>query len=251
MGMPELDIQFCLSWANETWSRRWHGSGAGGETLLEQTYSDADDVDHARWLTRAFSDPRYVRVRGRPLFLVYRPWDLPDPERTLATIRTESVMAGLPDPYLVAINAHRPTDDAGRLGFDTSLAFEPRFPAPSGQAGPGPTIHDYAAATTAMRAEPRTYPAHPCVMVGWDNTPRRGRDGIVFTDPGPAQFERHLRDVAASVQDQPRDERLLFLNAWNEWAEGNYLEPDLEHGMARLEAVRRVLLPTAAVALAG
>lgn len=239
-GQP--GFPFCLSWANETWSRRWHGAGSGSETLIEQTYSKADDMAHAHWLSEAFADPRYLRLRQRPLFLVYRPWDLPHPQRTLDTIRSTSVKAGLAEPYIVGINAHRPTEDTRPLGFDCTLDFEPQLSAVPGPQDPGLKIYDYTIATRAMWAQARSYPTHPCVMVSWDNTPRRGADGIVFINATPAAFERHLREAVESVQHRPFEERFVFLNAWNEWAEGNHLEPDLRYGRARLESVRRVVL---------
>jgi hypothetical protein len=88
-------------------------------------------------------------------------------------------------------------------------------------------------------------------MVGWDNTPRRGAEGIVLINATPSVFERHLRHAVERVSDRPFDERLVFLNAWNEWAEGNHLEPDQRHGLARLEAVRRVVLGSAAATRGG
>lgn len=134
LASGEPDFPFCLSWANETWERRWHGSGEATEVLQRQDYSEEDDLAHARWLLRAFADPRYITVDGRPVFLVYRPFDLPDPLRTTDILRKEAVDAGLAEPYLVGINAHQPTRDTRPLGFDITLNFEPQF-----SAVPGPT----------------------------------------------------------------------------------------------------------------
>lgn len=237
----EPGFPFCLSWANETWSRRWHGSGTGGEELQRQTYSEADDLEHARWLLTAFSDARYIRVHDRPLFLVYRPFDLPDARRTTDTLRKECVRHGLAEPYLVGINAHQPTKDTRPLGFDSTLNFEPQLSAVPGPTDAGLKIYDYVIARRSMRAQERDYETHPCIVVSWDNTPRRGEDGIVFINATPENFEHGLREVVESVADRPREERLVFVNAWNEWAEGNHLEPDQRHGLGYLEAVRRVL----------
>lgn len=240
LSSGEPDFPFCLSWANETWSRRWHGSGAPDEVLQEQTYSAEDDVAHARWLIRAFADPRYIRRDGRPVFLVYRPFDLPDARRCTEVLRAESVHAGLPEPYLIGINAHNPTRDTRPLGFDSTLNFEPQLSAVPGPTDAGLKIYDYTIATEAMRGQRRDYPFHPCAMVSWDNTPRRGKDGIVFINSTPDAFERHLGEIAATIEYQPPGERFVFVNAWNEWAEGNHLEPDLRFGRGWLEAVRRV-----------
>ena len=240
-GRP--DLPFCLAWANESWERRWHGSGSSPEVLCEQTYSAEDDREHARWLTGAFADPRYVRVDGRPVFLVYRPHDLPDPRRTLDVLREECGRAGIKAPYAIGINAHRPSADTRPLGFDMTLNFQPQLSAVPGPQDPGLKIYDYPIATAAMRAQPRGYPTHPCVMVSWDNTARRGKDGIVFINATPDTFRDHLADVVAQAPDTPQDQRLVFVNAWNEWAEGNHLEPDLRHGHGWLEALRDVVLP--------
>jgi hypothetical protein len=142
----------------------------------------------------------------------------------------------------VGINAHRPNDDARTLGFDMTLNFQPQLSAVPGPTDPGLKIYDYTTGTTAMRSQPRAHPTMPCVMVSWDNTPRRGREGIVFVNATPAAFGRNLRETVGSVQDRPEQERLVVINAWNEWAEGNYLEPDLRDGTARLEAVREAVL---------
>jgi len=240
LASGEPDFPFCLSWANETWSRRWHGAGAADQILVEQRYSEEDDLAHIRWLQTAFGDPRYIRVGGRPLFLVYRRFDLPDPRRTTVLSRNGCARAGLPEPYLLGINAHNPTKDTRPLGFDSTLNFEPQLSAVPGPTDPGLKIYDYAIATRSMRAQPRHYPTHPCVMVAWDNTSRRGEDGIVFINSRPEAFEQGLRDVVARLPRDESSERLVFLNAWNEWAEGNHLEPDLRHGTGWLEAVRRV-----------
>jgi hypothetical protein len=93
-----------------------------------------------------------------------------------------------------------------------------------------------------MRAQVRDYATHPCVMVSWDNTPRRGEDGIVFINSTPETFERHLQEASQTLSNDHPEQRLLFVNAWNEWAEGNYLEPDLRYGVQWLESLRRVAL---------
>lgn len=238
-GQP--DFPFCLSWANETWSRRWHGSGSANQVLMEQTYSPEDDLAHIRWLMGAFADPRYLRFKGRPIFLVYRPSDLPDAPRTAEVFRSECVRAGLPEPYLMGINAHQPSRDTRLIGFDSTLNFEPQLSAVPGPTEPGLKIYDYSVACRSMRAQRREYSTHPCVMVSWDNTSRRGADGIVFINATPQAFERGLAEVVSSVQDRPPAERLVFVNAWNEWAEGNHLEPDARYGLGWLEAVQRTV----------
>jgi lipopolysaccharide biosynthesis protein len=234
-GQP--DFPFCLAWANETWSRRWLGEEK--EVLRQQTYSPEDDKNHIRWLIRAFSDPRYVRVGGRPLFLVYRPDHLPAARKTTAVFREECLAAGLAEPYLLAVNSFRDRDYRSE-GFDGTLDFQPHLGVVPNVLSDGLKKCDYTAARKTMLERKRAYPLHPCLFVSWDNTPRRGGDGIVFTDSTPASFQDGLQDMVAAVEHKPWEERLVFLNAWNEWAEGNHLEPDQKFGLQYLEAVRRV-----------
>ena len=238
-GTPSLP--FCLAWANQTWSRRWHGSGQADEVLIAQTYSAEDDADHAAYLATAFADPRYVTVAGRPLFLIYAPFDLPDPRRTTDTIREAAIRRGLADPYLVGLNLLRPDDDTRPLGFDITLNFQPIFTGVPGAWDKGLKIYDYDIAVRSMLAQRRNYPHHGTLMVGWDNTPRRRDDGVVLINSNPGAFRQQLASLVDSIADQEPEYRLLFLNAWNEWAEGNYLEPDERYGMGWLEAVRATL----------
>lgn len=238
LASAEPDFPFCLAWANENWSRRWLGEER--EILLKQTYSEADDIRHARWLARAFSDERYVRIRGRPVFLVYQPKNLPDPKATTSAIRAECARARISNPYLIGIASHS-VSDYRPLGFDANLEFEPQLGSLTGSlANDGLKIYDYVSARRRMAHQKGDFPSYPCIMVSWDNTPRRGDQGIVFIDCAPERFEDGLREMVAAIQTKPPEHRLLFVNAWNEWAEGNHLEPDLQHGLKYLEAVHRV-----------
>ena len=254
-GEPKLP--FCLAWANETWSRRWLGEER--HILMKQTYSSGDDLTHIRWLITAFSDLRYIRVANRPVFLVYRPADLPDPKRTTDVFRTESLRQGLPEPYLIGIDAHCPGVDCRVLGFDATLMFEPQLGALQGFTSERPAltklcrnislgvlnwrlkIYDYEAARALMTRRARTFPVHPSVLVGWDNTPRRASKGVVLLNSTPERFAAALRETLRSVAGAASDRRLVFLNAWNEWAEGNHLEPDQQYGTAHLDALTAVV----------
>jgi lipopolysaccharide biosynthesis protein len=251
-GKPELP--FCLAWANESWSRRWLGEEMA--VLAEQTYSASDDLGHARWLLSALADARAIRVHGRPLFLIYRPRHLPDPRRTTDVIRHECVRAGLPDPYLVGIDAHCPGTDCREIGFDGTLRFEPQLGLLPLALDDGPSwarlrrnlgagvpsrelkIYDYVEARRLMNARRLEHPYFPTVFVGWDNTPRRGRAGVIVTGNTPERFGRALEEAVETVTSRAPDEHLIFVNAWNEWAEGNHLEPDQKTGLAYLERLR-------------
>jgi hypothetical protein len=255
LASKDIEFPFCLAWANEPWSRRWLGETK--DILWDQTYSDEDDRNHAHWLTHVFADRRYITVEGRPLFAIYDPKALPDPRRTAETIKRTVTVAGLAEPYLVGIDAHSPGMDFRRMGFDSTLNFEPQL----GHLPLG--LRDGWAAKrllfnlrwriisgrTKIYSEgearhlfdvrrPPTW-AHRSVVVGWDNTPRRGVDGVVFMRKSPGAFQRALTTAIAQTQALHKgEERLLWINAWNEWAEGNHLEPDLKFGHDYLLAVR-------------
>ena len=254
-GKP--DFPFCLCWANESWSRRWLGEER--DVLMEQTYSQEDDLAHADWLGCAFADDRYIRISGRPLFLVYRPAHLPDANRTVELWRSVFKRQGLGDPYLVGVDAHCPGVDCRQLGFDTTFAFTPQLSALPGWSGDGwnlrrflhnmqrhirngrTKVYDITEARRAMAQIPRGFPHVQCVFVGWDNTPRRGSDGIVMINGTPAEFGAALRTAIDDMALSAEGNNLLFINAWNEWGEGNHLEPDQRSGRGYLEQVKQAV----------
>ena len=232
----EPDFPFCLAWANETWSRRWLGEET--QILRKQTYSLADNERHARWLVDAFRDRRYLRVNDRPVFLVYQPLSLPDGRAFTDALRHRCRQAGLPDPYLLGVTSFAATDNRP-AGFDGNVDFEPYLSVTPNSKGDGISVYDYAESRRKMRHAKGDFPSHPCIMVSWDNTPRQGAQGVAFTGATPEAFEQGLCEMIASVQHEPMEERLVFVNAWNEWADGNHLEPCLRHGLGYLDAVKR------------
>ena len=252
-GKP--DFPFALCWANENWTRAWDGHQK--DVLLEQKYSEADDRAHMQFLLPFLRDPRYVRVEGKPLFGVYRASNLPDPRATARIWREEAARAGL-ELYLCRVEGvAEPKQDPADSGFDAAIEFQPDWKslgAPLQPSAPAwldrllprnrvlrdtPFFH-YAQTVRDMLARPRpTYRRFPCVMPGWDNTARRRTGATVFLDSSPEQFGAWL---TATLQEAARDKLpLAFVNAWNEWAEGTYLEPGEQHGRAYLEAVRDAL----------
>jgi lipopolysaccharide biosynthesis protein len=251
-GAP--DFPFCLCWANETWTGVWHG--APDRILIEQTYPGRQDhTAHFATLRPAFADPRYLRVEGRPLFVFYKPEQLPDPVATLAQWRTMAAEAGLGGLHIAGIAA-RPEWDPRGHGFDAKIVPPPILTRPwVSRRRPiawararyevwrgWPTRVSYPAMVEALMPRPvRDYEAYPCLVHAWDNTPRAGRNGVVFTGSTPALFGRLLDGAVQALRDKPPERRLLFLKSWNEWAEGNYLEPDQASGDLYLRAVAAAL----------
>ena len=259
-GKP--DLPFCLCWANENWTRRWDGENE--HVLLKQNYGTEDDVKHIQSLIPAFRDPRYIRVDGRPLYLVYRAELLPNPKMTTDTWRKEAANAGLGDLYLVRVESYesaRANRSPQELGFDAEVEFAP-FSWPIGNVkhrgafsrflaaiGLLPKVYvenkviDYEAMMRGMlRRQVPTWKRFHCVTPSWDNSARKRRDASIFPGSTPEKYENWIRQVIAkTLKKHDGDERLVFINAWNEWAEGNHLEPDLRWGHAYLEATKRAL----------
>jgi GT2 family glycosyltransferase len=245
---PDIAFRWCLCWANENWTKHWDGGTR--EVLLEQRY-DADTlaaiigdaVSHA-------SDPRYLRVDGKPLFLVYRPLQLPEPLAFAATCRAAFVAAGFPGVQLVYVESMEAVDKKLRpvdLGFDACVEFPPH-----GRAVPAETTativkpdwsgyrYDYPQTVLAFcKRESVPYLRYPAVFPSWDNTPRQPMLGTSFDGATPEAFRVYVEE---KIEEARRflmgEERLLFVNAWNEWAEGAHLEPDTGFGHRWLEALR-------------
>lgn len=255
-GRP--NFPFCLCWANENWTRVWDGGEK--HVLLEQRYSAEDDRAHLESLLPAFRDPRYIRVAGRPLFLVYRTELLPDPAATAQRWRDVARKAGLGELYLARVEGFERGIDPQRIGFDAAVEFAPNWdiglpkfqqglPRLLSRAGILPhafaenAVVSYTAVAQAMAGRPPArYKQFRCVTPMWDNSARRRRGARILVESTPAKYEKWLEAVAAqTLHDKVGDERLVFINAWNEWAEGNHLEPDLKWGHAYLEATRRAL----------
>jgi 2-polyprenyl-3-methyl-5-hydroxy-6-metoxy-1,4-benzoquinol methylase len=241
-GAP--DFPFALCWANEEWTRNW--DARTGRVLMPQEFSDQDDLDHIGWLLTAFADDRYIKIDGRPLMLIYRPARLPDIRRTADIWRTEAQRAGFPDLYLCWVEAWgAPTGGPEAFGLDATVGFMPTLDQEVFATVDGVQGHrllDYEASARQMLDRPRpSWKRFPSVMVGWDNTARRRQGATLFTGATPEAYGRWLQETVESVADVRPEENYLFLLAWNEWAEGNHLEPDQHFGRAFLETTQAVL----------
>ncbi|QGF23892.1 glycoside hydrolase family 99-like domain-containing protein [Raineyella fluvialis] len=244
----EPNISFCLAWANQTWSGVWHG--ARDRILLEQLYPGReDDQAHFDTILPAFRDDRYLRVGDRPVFYVFRPEDLPDAAEFVDRWQGMARAAGLPGLYLVGEMSNAmglPTYTSGPAdGFDATVYM--RLPAAQDAHSRfrmramrkilgGPEVYPYS--DSAVVGTVTGPDIQPVVYPNWDNTPRSRRGGLVLTGATPDKFRRNVEDAVDLLAGRVHDERLLWIKSWNEWAEGNHLEPDLAHGRAWLEALR-------------
>ena len=247
---PDIDLPFCLNWANEPWSRVWDGSDR--RMLIEQKHSPEDDIAFARTIEPALADARYIRVDGRPLLMLYRPGLLPDAAATVDRWREHFTRNGFGDPYIVMPQAFGDLDPTV-YGMDAAAGFPPH---PHGWDLPplndGLTLldpefggrvlsYDALAEIAAMQPQPN-FTLFPGVCPGWDNEARRAGRGTGFVGSSPRKYGAWLERACRRALRAPHpDERVVFINAWNEWAEGAYLEPDRHYGYAYLRETARTL----------
>lgn len=245
-----VDLPFCLNWANENWSRRW--DGLESHLLMEQRYDPGDLVGYVRSILPALRDPRYMRVGGRPIVMVYRPALIPQAAETFAAWRSFLISENVGDPYLIMPQVFH-DDDPRAYGMDAAAGFPPHNgawdwandrasmtlidPAFRGH------VRDYADIARHMQGKRGDgYTLHPGVMPAWDNEARKPGAGLSFHSATAERYRAWLRVAAQTAQQHALpDERMVFLNAWNEWAEGAVLEPDRHMGYAYLVATRSVI----------
>lgn len=239
-GAP--DFPFCVCWANENWTRTWDGQEA--HLLMAQQHSDADDAAFIDSLFPALRDQRYIRIDGKPLLLVYRLNLLPDARRTASIWRQKCRDAGVGEIYLAAVDSFLDQSPSA-YGFDAAVEFPPHGMGVV-TATPQPVYNArfrglcYSYVETARRYLAKSWPEHTWfrgVMPSWDNTARRQDTGHIFLGSQPELYQQWLTAVIRQTRARHSgDERVVFINAWNEWAEGNHLEPCQRYGHAWLEA---------------
>ncbi|MEP7156150.1 MAG: glycoside hydrolase family 99-like domain-containing protein [Betaproteobacteria bacterium] len=270
----ELDFPFCLAWANETWSRRWDGEAH--HILQEQTHRPDRKIwaQHFEYLYRAWSDERAIKIDGKPVFLIYRPHLVNELGGMFALWREMALQRGLKGLYLIAMKQQEYPKPEMLDHFDASMHFQP-FAALNSpnyeeniaarRAGlrrsilkllperfkvalrairyrffPSLVFYDYEKTWNQILKidRDRDMPTFPGAFVDWDNTARYGNRARIFRGASPERFAYWFRQLVAVTAQRPKPERTIFLNAWNEWAEGTYLEPDTRHGYRYLEAVK-------------
>jgi len=263
LASREPDFPFCLCWANERWTRTWDGGVHC--VLMDQTYSAEDDLAHIRWLCEAFRDPRYIRVEGRPLFLVYAAADLPDSVRTTSIWREEALRQGLDGLFLCRVESHQDKRvDPRLMGFDAAVEFVPAELSLLGSRI-GPTglrpldlvlrksriarkhqinrVYSYETLVRNALAKPNCgYERFRCVTPSWDNSARRNWGAGIIVGSSPELYREWLEGIVRQASANPPGRRVVFINAWNEWAEGNHLEPCQRWGRAYLEETRQALV---------
>ena len=247
----EPDFPFCLSWANENWTRRW--DGLEQEVLIAQQHSDEDDTAVIHDLIRYFRHQNYIRINGKPLLLIYRIGLFPNIRRTVDRWREQCQKEGIGEVYLAMVESfeHASANDDPRIyGFDASVEYPPHHMSAPIEA-PGPMfnsayvglVNDYREIVRRyLQKEPPSYTQFRGVMPDWDNTARKQNRGHIFHYADPDTYQTWLRAIIEQTRERHiGDERIVFVNAWNEWAEGAYLEPDRKYGFAYLEATKSAI----------
>ncbi|KAF0221839.1 MAG: lipopolysaccharide biosynthesis protein-like [Geobacteraceae bacterium] len=259
LGSGEPDFPFCICWANQTWTGIWHGQP--NNILIEQTYpGEEDHRAHFDFLLRAFSDKRYVKVDGKPLFIIYRPHELPEPKRVTDFWRNMTAKAGISGLYFVGVHED-PFWNPAEFGFDGSIT--PKLPNLHkwktcwiSRRQPlkrlerwqrirtnAPAIYNYSDECLGMIQDPVDgIENFPCLIPNWDNTPRSGRNGLVLHGSTPELFRQQVIKALQVSEGKPFEKKILFIKAWNEWAEGNHMEPDLKFGRGYLESLRSEII---------
>ncbi len=243
---PDSDMPFCLCWANENWTRRW--DAAEHKILIAQKYRPEDDLELIKSLAPFFEDRRYLRIDGAPVLLVYRPQHLPDSRRTLRVWRAYCASIGIPRLHLACALTHG-NMDYEKFGFDAGVEFPPHQPTVPSYSHRVSlygefrgVILDYADMANLYLG--RRYSGanvYRGVFPSWDNASRCGANAMVVLNGTPGNYEHWLAEaVRRTRRDFPSQDRLVFINAWNEWAEGCHLEPDRKYGRGFLEATLRV-----------
>jgi lipopolysaccharide biosynthesis protein len=237
-----LNFPFCVCWANENWSRRW--DGLENEILIKQNYSDEDALNFIHNISKYLRDPRYIKVNGKPLLLIYRPSLFPDMKATSELWRVWCKDNGIGEIYLTYPQSFD-TLDPKEYGFDAACEFPPNNSSPpdvSSEMDYGDNFHEgnvYDWRVFVDRSEVYSdsgYTLFRSVTPSWDNTARKNKKGTVFINSSPELFGQWLVNAFIDTKNLAKttDEQIVFINAWNEWAEGAHLEPDLQNGYAWL-----------------
>ncbi len=255
-GQP--DFPFCLCWANENWTRSWDGQNS--QILLKQDYSFADDISHINYLFKFFKDKRYIRIDNKPFFIVYKPELFPDIKKTISIWRNEALKAGIGELYLGYFEKEILNLDPKEIGFDIAIEFQPNFANLPPQRNfnivhkilkklkiwnnvySRNKILDYTVISKSKNNEVNSiYKRFPCVTPMWDNSARKKDNANIFINSKPKLYYEWLINTIKNFTPYSVEENFIFINAWNEWAEGNHLEPCQKWGRKYLEATKKAV----------
>jgi len=271
-GKP--DFPFCCIWANENWTKKW--DGGNNQIIISQNHSPEDDLEHIRFLCQHFlKNENYIKINGRPLFIVYKPLLLPNPTETAQIWRSEAEKYGINLYLCHMVFGYSRNKNLPVKGYDAVIDFEPFsirrrniFDQISNNRKNSLKLYeksiiqllkwlninkkffpvqynkiDYKWIVENLETL-KNYPVriYPSIVPGWDNTARRNNDpALILTNSNPQLFENLLRKILKDFTPFSVEENFIFINAWNEWAEGNHIEPCKRYGTEYLETIERAI----------
>jgi len=260
-GKP--DFPFCLGWANHSWTTHtWTTMKQfqKNKIIVEQLYpGEKDYINHFNTILPAFKDKRYITVEGEPIFLVYDPLSIPNPAEFIKLWKDLAVNNGLKGVHFVGLSSGKleNQDKILKVGFD-AIAPGNLWYAESMVKGKWNRLlrHKIKERLNSALTDKYHYKdiikylitkndykenSYPSAIPQWDRSPRSGKQAVIYYGSTPELFREHLKIVKKAVENKPKEKRIIFLRSWNEWGEGNYVEPDKKFGMGYLDAVRDVL----------
>lgn len=250
-GKP--DFPFCLGWANETWSGVWHGLDK--KILMQQEYPGKEDIEkHFYELLPAFLDRRYIQVNGKPIFQIYQPFKLPNQPQFIEQWNNLALKNGLNGIHFVGhTNRFEEYPELIALGFDAvnlvRLGDILRYERSFAQKVINKLLFDkslkvfnYADALNYfVGEEEKNVNCYPTIIPNWDHSPRSGKRGYILHNSNPDLFRKHVKNVLNVIKDKDEEDKIVFVKSWNEWGEGNYLEPDLKFGKGYLNVLEELI----------
>jgi glycosyltransferase involved in cell wall biosynthesis len=249
------DFPFCMCWANENWTRTW--DGLDNNILIAQNYSPENDRQFIQGLIPFFNDDRYIRIKNRPLLIIYRAELLPNPRESVKIWKEECRLRQIEEPYICCVHSFS-NIDPNLLGFDAAIEFPPllsdiypvkRKPHIVNNKFCG-EIYSYVDICNYFLNKPRTdYKLFKTIIPSWDNTARRQNNSCIFIESSPQRYQSWLENILEQTQQTflDDDERIIFINAWNEWGEGCHLEPDIKYGHQFLQATQEAFKSTSSL----
>ena len=254
LSSGEPDFPFCLAWANESWRGFYHGLKTK-ETLIDQLYPGmADYTAHFETVLPALVDKRYITVDGKPLFMIYHPFDHQEMKEFIALWQQLAIRNGLKGVYFVAQTyTYGERKELLDMGFDAvnivrlydyekKIKFQYKCSKWKHKYLRYPFVMEYKKVSPFfVGEEEQELNIIPTIIPNWDHTPRTGNKGLVLNHSEPEYFENHMKDIMRSIEAKPFENRIAFVKSWNEWAEGNYLEPDLRYGRKFLEIIGKYI----------
>lgn len=255
----EIDINYCICWANETWTRTWYGLEK--EILIEQTYGTKEDwIKHYEYLNRFFEDSRYIKINNKPVLCIYHSFDIEKLDKMLEVWNDMAIKNGYSGIYIISGNTNAYKLETRDNLIDAYYNFEPGYTLKHKMNKMETLAYDIKVASKQTKNRfsekkivertldtEKTYiqqirkientekKIYPGIFPQWDNTPRRNYKGLVYKHSSPELFEKYLTNLVKRVEKND----FIFINAWNEWGEGAYLEPDTANGYAYLKAVKK------------